>query len=277
MTDLIVKYDYQEYSYVRFCGHKTEQSYYLCIVISDRYMITSKLIEEKLKRIEMERVFTLSDLEITADNYERARMKLSRLVKEGKLKKVGKGRFYKPRQSLFGELLPNMEELVSDYLVKNGVQVGYLTGYAIWHRMGLTTQVPNIIEIGCNKKRNKITRAQYTVRFIVQSNKIARDNTHYLQLLDALKYIKHIPDTTPMQSFERIRQIIQTFDAVQIRKLTILAKPYSPATRALLGVMLETLGYEKKSQELKSTLNPATTYKIGLASSSINFKDWYIE
>ena len=48
-------------------------------------MITSKLIEEKLKRIDMERVFTLSDLEITADNYERARMKLSRLVKEGKL------------------------------------------------------------------------------------------------------------------------------------------------------------------------------------------------
>ena len=80
-----------------------------------------------------------------------------------------------------------------------------------------------------------------------------------------------------MQSFERIRQIIQAFDAVQIRKLTILAKPYSPATRALLGVMLETLGYEKESQELKSTLNPATTYKIGLASSSINFKDWYIE
>lgn len=241
-------------------------------------MKTSELIGKKIARFETERVFSLSDLGVTAEDYERARMKLSRLVKEGALKKAGKGRFYKPRKSMFGDLLPNAEELVGDLLVKNGVQVGYLTGYSVWQRMGLTTQVPNIIEIGSNRKRNKLTRAHYTVRFVLQPNKITRANIPMLQLLDALKHIKLIPDTKSEVSFERIMRMVQLLDKRNLHQLLNLAKNYPPSTRALLGAMLEALGYRNESQALKATLNPASIYKIGLSQSTLaNFKDWKIE
>lgn len=241
-------------------------------------MTTAELIDKMIAQMAIERVFSLSDLGLTAETYERARVKLSRLVQQGVLKKVGKGRFYKPRQSIFGDLLPNVEELVSDYLIKNGETTGYLTGYAAWHRMGLTTQVPNIIEIGTNRRRNKLVRLHYTVKFVLQPNKITRENIPLLQILDAMKSIKQIPDTQPQITFERIMGMIKLLNERQVRQITKLAENYSPSTRALLGVILEMLNYDKESRTLHATLNPATTYKIGLAHSTLaNLKNWNIE
>ena len=87
-------------------------------------------------------------------------MKLSRMEKCGLLVKVTKGKYYKPRQTAFGTLQLDREKIVKDLLVKNGKAVGYMTGYAVWNKMGLTSQISNLIEIGANKHRNRKRRGK---------------------------------------------------------------------------------------------------------------------
>lgn len=66
---------------------------------------------------------------------------LNRLVAEGVLRRLSKGRFYREKVSVFGPLPPSETEVVKDFLAKNGKTVGYITGTQAFAEMGLTTQI----------------------------------------------------------------------------------------------------------------------------------------
>ena len=109
-------------------------------------------------------------------------------------------------------LKPRQEEFVKDLLVKDGEIIGYLTGYSVFNRLGLTTQVPNIIQIGTNTRKNKKQRGLFTISFVLQTNPITKENIPLLQLLDAIRFIKEIPDATIDQSCKRLVMIIRDLD-----------------------------------------------------------------
>ncbi|MCS3264556.1 DUF6088 family protein [Bacteroides thetaiotaomicron] len=115
-----------------------------------------KEIRQRIENIESDYVFTYQDLNLSPERSERVIKILNRLVAEGIIAKISKGRFYKPKKSAFGTLKPKLEEVVKDFLEKDGEVIGYMTGYLAFNRLGLTTQVPNIIQIGTNvrKKQN---------------------------------------------------------------------------------------------------------------------------
>ena len=93
-------------------------------------------------------VFTYDDF-ITEVNKKEAVIKaLNRMVDSGKVAKLSKGRYYKPEKTPFGELQPTQKQVVKDLLEDNGKVTGYLTGYSIYNKLGLTTQVGNVIQIG---------------------------------------------------------------------------------------------------------------------------------
>jgi hypothetical protein len=121
---------------------------------------------------------------------------LNRMVASGKIAKLSKGKYYKPETTPFGNLLPDQKQIVKDLLEENGKIIGYLTGYSIYNLLGLTTQVSNTIQIGKNVIRPKLTRERYTITFIKQNNTINKENIPLLQILDAVKNIKIIPDAS---------------------------------------------------------------------------------
>src|SRR5690606_15909855 len=106
------------------------------------------------------------------------------------------GKFYKPEVSIFGELQPEQAQVVKDLLESNGKVTGYLTGFSIFSQLGLTTQISNVIQIGRNDIRPMLTRGRYTISFVKQKNVITKNNIPLLQILDAIRYIKKIPDTS---------------------------------------------------------------------------------
>ena len=63
-----------------------------------------------------DKVFTINDLQFPSEWWVNISVKLGRMVTEGVLRKIGKGRFYRPRQSIFGELPPKEAEIVKDLL-----------------------------------------------------------------------------------------------------------------------------------------------------------------
>jgi hypothetical protein len=207
-------------------------------------------------------VFTYADF-ITEVNQKEAVIKaLNRLVAAGKIAKLSKGRYYKPEITPFGNLMPDQTQVVKDLLEENGKTVGYLTGYSIYNSLGLTTQISNIIQIGKNEVRPAFKRGQYTISFIKQNNIITKENIPLLQILDAIRYIKKIPDTTISKSCERLSVILKNLSDSEISTLVRLALKYPPSARALLGTLLDTIQTDNITEPLYKSLNPITKYKL---------------
>src|SRR6185369_11858924 len=59
---------------------------------------------------------------------------LSRMVKAGKLVRLGKGKYYKPKNSRFGALRPTETVIVKTLTQRGGKTVGYLTGNALYNQ-----------------------------------------------------------------------------------------------------------------------------------------------
>lgn len=241
-------------------------------------MVVSRLIENKIAGIEPIKVFTIEDLGFPMDWWENVRVKLGRMVKAGLIEKVGRGKYYRPKTSVFGNIEPLPDEMVKDLMYSNGVLSGYVTGYSVWNQMGLTSQISNMIIIGTSRRRDSLKRGKYDIRFIMQPNKITSDSIPLLQILDSLKLIKRIPDTTADQSVMIIKKYISELDENRLSSLVKLAMKYPPRVRASLGAILESIGNNQYLGKLKQSLNPTSTYALGLTESTdMNLNNWNIK
>ena len=214
-------------------------------------------------------VFTYADFNREVSQKQALIKALNRMVISGKIAKLSKGKYYKPETTPFGDLLPNQKQVVKDLLEEKGKINGYLTGYSIYNQLGLTTQVSNTIQIGKNEIRPSFKRDRYTIDFIKQKNNITKDNIPLLQILDAIRYIKKIPDTTITNSCIRFIAILRQLKEKDLLLMMRLANKYPPATRALLGAMLDELK-STKTETLFNTLNPITKYKLAGAFSVLS-------
>ena len=186
------------------------------------------------------------------------------MVKSGKIKKLSKGKYYKAETNEFGTLLPEQYQVVKDLLEKDRQPVGYITGYSIYNQLGLTTQVSNTIQIGKNEIRPPMKRGMYKITFIKQRNTITKENIPLLQILDAIRYVKKIPDTTVADACKRLMVIIKSLSVEEQSLLVKLALKYPPATRALLGALLEQIQSKQQTDILRNSLNPITVYKFSI-------------
>ena len=238
-------------------------------------MKISEYISLTIDRLPKGYVFTYADF-ITEVNKKEAIIKaLNRMVASGKIMKLAKGKYYKPETTPFGNLLPDQKQVVKDLLEENGKIIGYLTGYSIYNQLGLTTQVSNTIQIGRNQIRPNFKRERYTISFIKQKNTITKENIPLLQILDALRYIKKIPDAGIESSCRRFLSILKELTENDKSSLVRLALKYPPVTRALLGAMLEQLQQTKITQPLFKSLNPITKYKLsGISKVLIATEKW---
>lgn len=240
-------------------------------------MKVTDYIRNTIDRLPKGYVFTYEDFDIDVKKKEAIIKALNRMVDSGKISKLAKGKYFKPEKTPFGILQPNQEQIVKDLLDEDGKTVGYLTGYSIYNRLGLTTQVSNVIQIGKNQTRPKFKRERYTISFIKQKNIITKKNIPLLQILDSIKYIKKIPDTNVKISCLRFLEILKKLNLDDRKELIRLAFKYPPSTRALLGALLDELQEKAITLTLKESLNPITKYELSNANEVLSkSSDWNI-
>jgi hypothetical protein len=248
---------------------------YICY--TKLHMKTTDLIALSIDRLPKGYVFTYADFTTKVNKKEAVIKALNRMADSGKIAKLAKGKFYKPETTVFGNLQPNQLQVVKDLLDDNGKTIGYLTGYSIYNQLGLTTQISNTIQIGKNDIRPAFKRGRYTISFIKQNNTITKENIPLLQILDAIRYIKNIPDSTLESSCKRFLAILKKLSDKDKNTLVKLAAKYPPATRALLGALLEELEQNISTQSLYKSLNPITKYKLaGLTNVLSTTAKWNI-
>lgn len=240
-------------------------------------MTAAKEIEKRVDALGTDRIFSISDLELPADWWSNIKVKLGRMVKDGTLVKIANGKYYRPRLSILGPVPPSTEELVKDLLYDGGKLAGYLTYYSIWDSMGLTSQFSSTIFIGLNRRKDSTTRDGREVRFVLQPNEISEQNVHSLQILDAIKFIKKIPDTTIEKTIARLKEIFTNLDDTELKSLAELSRKYPPRVRAIAGAIMEAVGKYDIAASIKNTLNPLTEYRIGLEHSILpTLSNWNI-
>ena len=223
-------------------------------------------MKNTIDRIPTGFVFAVADFVTSKEKPKTVSNLLNNLVTEDYLRRLSKGRFYKPQISRFGELPSDTFQVVKDLIEKDSKIIGYLTGYAAFNDLGLTTQVPATLQIGTRKEKKSLTRGIYRIRFIKQENTITKDNIPLLRLLDCLRLFKKIPDTMPDTAGLRLIYLFQQLYSEQIAIAKRMVLKYNPATIALFGAILQMVNPNEDTSALFKKLNPITVYKLNIST-----------
>lgn len=241
-------------------------------------MIIAEKIKKKISGMKDGTTFTYQQLGITREEYSAATKAIERLIRQGIIRRATTGIFYKPRQSPFGELRPREEELLKPYLFEENKRIAYVTGLGLFNRMGLTTQIPKTIKVASKSKRVTTRIGQVEVKPVTSYVEVNNENYRLLELLDALKDFKTIPDIDKHSAITLLRNKIKALETNDLNRLIRYSYKYPPRTRAFLGAMLADLKKIEKDMVLRETLNPLTTYKLGINSQMLpSATNWNIE
>lgn len=259
------------------CPVYFKKNWTIRILQERRSMKVADYIQNDVGAIKPGKVFTYKDILREPHDREAVIKALNRMVKNGKLTKLSKGRYYRPENSVFGVLPPSQAEVVKDLLWDGRQRIGYLSGLSIYPDLGLTTQRSNTIQIASNDIRPAFKRGKYRITYIRQKNPITAEIIPLLQILDAIRYIKKIPDSSIPAACYRLKAIVKELSEKEQEKMVQLVGKYPPSTRALLGSILEAAGNWDFRNELKKNLNPITQYKYPEAHTALpTANDWNI-
>jgi hypothetical protein len=231
-------------------------------------MTVSQKIEKQISQIPEGRVFGYRDMVLESDEYGAATKSLGRLVEAGQLKRATKGVYYKPQQTIFGTILPQDEELLKRYLFKNGQRIAYITGLGLYNTMGLTTQFPFIITLASKARRaNLVVIGNIKIKPVRSYAVVTNDNYVLLEILDALKDFRIIPDIDRQSATKLLTAKLQTLTSKQTEGLIKYALNYPPRVCAFLGAMLEMIDNSLNLNELRTKINPLSKYKMGITTN----------
>ena len=189
---------------------------------------------------------------------------VGRRVEKQQLKRVEKGLFFRPKQGILGEVPLSDGERLRAFLFKNGRRVGYITGSALYNRLGLSTQVPKTITVASNRAAQTKDFGTVRVKLVPTRAPINDSTVPILETLDVLRNVKKVQGSDVGTVLQVIAQRLANLAPAESRKIQRLSlEYYSAATRALLGVSLMRNKVEVLPA-LRASINPTTRFEIGL-------------
>jgi len=230
------------------------------LIIFLRMKVAEKIVK-KIKRMPEGTTFKYQQLDITSGEYGAATKAIERLIGKGIIKRVTTGVFYKPKQTVFGELLPRETEIIKPYLYEQGNRIAYITGTALYNNLGLTTQVPKTIKIASRSKRICINSGNIKAKPIKSYVDVTEDNYYLLEILDVLKDFTIIPDMDIEGGIRFLLSKLKELSEKETNKLIKYALKYPPRVRGFLGALLNEISGQENII-LKQSLNPLTIYNF---------------
>lgn len=234
-------------------------------------------IRKTIKSFPESMPFGYADLGIKENDFFTAAKALERLQKQGIIKKLTKGVFYSPRKTIFGELGPDQNDLLNRYLFENGRRVAYETGFSLYNKLGLTTQMAFKIKVATKKNPIVINQGSLKVSSVKSYVDITEENYQLLGYLDVLKDIKRIPDCSVFQAIKRMGYLIKALNNNDQIALMKYAFYYPTRVRALLGAIFENLNLKINLVDLRNSLNPFTEIKLNIKEKDLpTINNWNI-
>lgn len=118
---------------------------------------------------------------------------LAKLVSSGELIRFEKGVYYVPKNTLLGPSKLNPQKVIErKYIADRDGRTGYYSGASFMNQIGLSTQVPNIVEIYTNNEPAKVREVNVgTVRVLLRKARTTIDGTNvavqsFLELMNSV-------------------------------------------------------------------------------------------
>lgn len=150
------------------------------------------MLEELKEKYGLNNPFLLEEISQLDYSYDTVKAMLSLYVKQGDVRRYSQGVYYFPKQTELGEAIPSFEKIINKkYLCYGNKHSGYISGWTLLNKVGLTTQVPNTVEIVTNNEKTRkrsITIANRKIIVRKPTVEITNQNVGYLQFLDLFKY-----------------------------------------------------------------------------------------
>src|SRR6478735_10586684 len=123
-------------------------------------------VKSKVNKIEPGVVFSYTSFKLDDTDKMSMANTLSRMVRKGTIVRVAKGKYYKPKQSTFGQLRASERQIIDAVTIRKGERIGYVTGLSVYSLLGLTTQISNTITIATNTRLPAKEIEGYKIKFV---------------------------------------------------------------------------------------------------------------
>ena len=125
--------------------------------------------------------------EINYNNYSSPWIKkeLNKLVVDNKIIRYERGMYYIPEKTLFGNSSLNPQKVIEKKYLSNNS--GYYSGLSFANKVGITTQMPNTLEIYTNNEKSRVREiAVNNIKVILRKSRvnITDDNVYVLSFLE---------------------------------------------------------------------------------------------
>lgn len=151
----------------------------------------------------------LNDLAIEGMSENAVRQSVKRLTASGFLERYDNGIYYIPKRSgLLGKSYLDPSVVIMRKYVKNKSEIyGYVTGISFANQLGLTTQMPAVIEVVTNREVTNgrmIMVGNQRVRIKRPTITISDSNAELLQLLDSIGQAEKYTELTIEETIETL-------------------------------------------------------------------------
>ncbi len=132
--------------------------------------------------------------EISYKNYSRPwlQKELISLCEQKKLVRFEKGIYYIPKVTMLGLSLMDTRKVITKKYIDDGNDIiGYYSGVAFLNALGLSTQVPNMLEIYTNNENSRVREVSVGKQKVIlrkSREKISRDNAAVLSFLELMNF-----------------------------------------------------------------------------------------
>jgi len=196
---------------------------------------------------------------------------LSRLSRQGVIQRLGKGLYYRSRQTAFGPSRPNMDHIRSLAARQKGV---FPAGIAAANMLGFTTQNAARIELA--------TASPSLPRLFLRKDALVHTRRppawRTLSESDAalLDFLRNRGASSELSPEETVAKLLHYFrEPGRFDRLLKVAPSEPPRVRAMLGAIGDQIGQPENSlAELRKSLNPLSRFDFGILAALAYARRW---
>lgn len=193
---------------------------------------------------------------------------LSRLAREGTLRRVGKGVYYRPVATAFGPSVPS-QTAVSAQTLSAPV---YPAGLAAANVLGLSTQNPGRIEYATPAPAPP-TALRGSIVHTRRPEQRSGLPTEDVAILEVLRERARSSDLSSADTIRQLRRLLA--DEHRFTQLADAAVAEPPRVRAILGAFGQELGMPVAVlTRLRESLNPLSRFDFGQLRSLAHAREW---
>jgi hypothetical protein len=223
------------------------------------------------RRIEAsgERVWRMADFE--GMPFMAVAQTLSRLARQGVIRRLGKGLYYRPRETAFGASRPNSAQVRSLPVGRRGV---FPAGIAAANVLGFTTQNPARVEVATNGL--SLPRLIVGKETVIHTRR--PESWRALSETDAalLDFLRNRGALSELSAEETVDRLLGFFrEPGRYERLLKVSPSEPPRVRAMLGAIGQQLGQPaSRLSALRKGLNPLSRFGFGSLAALAFAREW---